>query len=124
VSPRAVRRVVIGLCAMGVAGMIVASIVNDNGVALTFGLITVGAVACLMVATAVAGPGSARSLPPDEARAERVERLVGQLVAAGAEAPLVRALVREAVRLGRGTSEEVGAGVHGGRTPDPDEGGI
>ena len=121
-SPRAVRRVVMALCAVGVAGMIVASIADDNGVALTFGLVTAGAVACLIVATAVAGPGATGPLPPDEAQAERVERLARQLVAAGAEEPLVRALVREAVRLGRGASEGVGAGVHGGRTPGPDEG--
>lgn len=113
----------IALCGLGVAGMIVASIADDTGVALTFGLITAAAVACLMVATAVAGPGG-RALPPDEARAERVERLVGQIVAGGAEEPLVRALVREAVRLGRGSGEGAGAGVHGGRTPRPDEGGI
>jgi hypothetical protein len=119
-----VRRVVIGLCGAGVAGMIVASILNANGAALTFGLLTAAAVACLMVATAVAGPASARNLPPDEERAERVERIVRQLVAAGAEEPLVRALVRESVRLGRGGSGEVGAGVHGGRTPRPDQGGI
>lgn len=123
-SPRAVRRVVIGLCGAGVAGMIVASVLDDTGLALTFGLLTAAAVACLMVATAVAGPGGAQTLPADEERAERVERLVRRLVAGGAEEPLVRALVREAVRLGRGAGVEVGAGVHGGRTPGPDEGAI
>ena len=107
----------------GVAGMIVSSIADSNGAALTFGLVTAAAVACLMVATAVAGPGRGVTLPPDELQAQRVEGLVGQLVAAGAEEPLVRTLVREAVRLGRG-SGEVGAGVHGGRTPRPDEGAI
>ena len=122
------------LCGMGVAGMIVASIVNANGVALTFGLLTVGAVACLMVATAVAGAGPGRAGPVDELQAERVEGLVAQVVATGAAEPLVRSLVREAVRLGRsggtrevgesGEVEGVGAEVHGGRTPRPDEGGI
>jgi hypothetical protein len=121
---------VIGLCGAGVAGMIVASILNANGAALTFGLVTAAAVACLMVATAVAGPAIGRAVPPDEERAERIERMVRQLAAAGAEEPLLRALVREAVRLGRGSfsaiprGEEAGAGVHGGRTPRPDEGGI
>jgi hypothetical protein len=124
VSPRAVRRVVIALCGVGVAGMIVSSITDNTGAALTFGLVTAAAVACLMVATAVAGPGGGRNLPPDELQAERVEGLVRQVVAAGAEEPLVRTLVREAVRLGRGGNEEVGAGVHGGRTPRPDEGEI
>ena len=123
-TPRAVRWVVIGVCGVGVAGMIVASIADATGAALTFGLLTAAAVACLMVATAVAGPAVGRPLPPDDERAERVERLVRQLAAAGAEEPLLRALVREAVRLGRNTAEEAGAGVHGGRTPRPDEGGI
>jgi hypothetical protein len=117
--------VVIAVCGLGVAGMIVSSVADDNGAALTFGLVTAAAVACLMVATAVGGPGSGgRGLPPDELQAERVEGLVRQVVAAGADEPLVRTLVREAVRLGRGGNEEVGAGVHGGRTPDPDEGEI
>jgi hypothetical protein len=116
--------VVVAVCGVGVAGMIVSSIADDNGAALTFGLVTAAAVACLMVATAVTGPGGGRGLPPDELQAERVEGLVRQVVAAGAEEPLVRTLVREAVRLGRGGNEEVGAGVHGGRTPDPDEGEI
>ena len=120
-SPRAIRRVVVGVCVLGIAGMIVGSVADDNGVALTFGLLTAGAVACLMVATAVAGPTQAGGRGPavDEVQAARVERLVAQVVAAGAEEPLVRALVKAAVRLGRG-SEEVGAGVHGGRTPGPD----
>lgn len=121
-SPRAVRRVVVTVCVVGIAGMIVGSVTDDNGVALTFGLLTAGAVACLIVATAVAGPaagGSGRAV--DDEQAARVERLVGQLVAAGAEEPLVRALVKAAVRLGRGGKEEVGAGVHGGRTPGPDD---
>jgi hypothetical protein len=116
--------VVVAVCVLGVAGMIVSSITDDTGAALTFGLVTAAAVACLMVASAVAGPGAGRPLPPDEVQAERVEGLVRQVVAAGAEEPLVRTLVREAVRLGRGASGEAGAGVHGGRTPRPDEGGI
>ena len=123
-TPRSVRRVVMVVCGVGVAGMIVSSIADSNGAALTFGLVTAVAVACLMVATAVAGTGTGPALPPDELQAQRVEGLVKQLVAAGAEEPLVRTLVREAVRLGRAGSGEVGAGVHGGRTPRPDEGAI
>ena len=109
-----------GLCVAGVAGMIAGSVADDNGVALTFGLITAAAVACLMVATAVASPGAGAGAG-DEAVAARVERLVSQVVAEGADEPLVRTLVREAVRLGRtGGGKEAGAGVHGGRTPSPD----
>ena len=97
-TPRLVRGVVLGVCGVGVAGMIVASILDAEGAALTFGLITAGAATCLIVATAVAG-GGAGPAAVDEARAARVEQLVGDLVAAGADEEAVRQLVREASRL-------------------------
>lgn len=86
------------VCAAGVAGMIVASVLDAEGAALTFGLVTAGAVACLIVATAV---GGARGGPGevDEERAARVEQLVAELVAAGADEAQVRRLVQEASRL-------------------------
>ena len=105
-SIRAVRVVVVMVCAMGIAGMIVASVNDSTGAALTFGLITSAAVVCLVVATAVTRAGGA--VPPpagagvDEGRAAAVEDLVGRLVAGGADERDVRSLVREAVRLGRG----------------------
>src|SRR5438309_5643287 len=98
---RVVRWVVIGVCITGVAGMIVGSAADDNGLALTFGLVTAAAVACLMVATAVSAPAR----PPaqfDEQQAARVEGLVGLVVAQGAAEDTVRHLVREAVQLGQG----------------------
>ena len=101
---RVVRWVVIGVCAAGIAGMIVGSVVDNNDVALTFGLITAAAVLCLMVATAVSpasGPEGQAAF--DEGQAARVEHLVSRLVAAGAEEDAVRQLVGEAVRLGRST---------------------
>lgn len=93
-----VRRVVAAVCAAAIAGMIVSSVTDRTGAALTFGLIAAAAVACLMVATAVA-PGERPSTAEDEAA--RVEGLVTDLVAQGAEEPVVRALVSAAVRLGR-----------------------
>jgi hypothetical protein len=117
VSARAVRRVVVAVCVVGIAGMIAGSVADNNDVALTFGLLTAAAVACLMVATAVgAGPergGTEGAL--DEEQARRVEGLVGDLVADGAEEARVRELVAEAVRLGRGAGprapvEEEGRG--------------
>jgi len=54
VSSRLVRRTAVVVCAGGIAGMIVSSILNHNGAAITFGLITAAAVLCSMVATAVA----------------------------------------------------------------------
>lgn len=111
-STGAVRRVVVAVCAAGIAGMIVASINDNNGAALTFGLITSVAVVCLVVATAVAHPvgGAGPAVvdagrgagPMDEKQAARVEDLVAGLVAAGADERDLRTLVREAVRLGRG----------------------
>ena len=99
---RVVRWVVIGVCAAGIAGMVVGSIGDNNDVALTFGLITAAAVLCLMVATAVSPPaGPAAAF--DERQAARVEQLVTQLVAAGAPEEAVRQLVGEAVSLGQGT---------------------
>ena len=113
VSTRAVRRMVVAVCVAGIAGMIVSSIADNNGAALTFGLLTTAAIMCLLVATAVtraapeAGtprPPSSRSAaePPDEAQAALVEGLVAGLVAGGADEREVRTLVGEAVRLGRG----------------------
>ncbi|MGH9180914.1 MAG: hypothetical protein ACRDY5_04280, partial [Acidimicrobiales bacterium] len=84
-----VRPMVLAVCAAGIAGMIAASVTGHEGAALTFGLVTAAAVACLIVATAVSRP------VVDEARAARVETLVGKLVAAGADEPTVRALVAE-----------------------------
>lgn len=103
-STRAVRRVVLAVCGLGIAGMIVASVNDNDGAALTFGLVTTAAVVCLVVATAVTRPTGPASGPAavDEAQAEVVEDLVGRVVAAGADERDVRALVREAVRLGRG----------------------
>jgi len=110
-TARAVRRVVLAVCVAGIAGMIVSSILGHNGAAITFGLVTAAAVLCSMVATAVsagqvaaAAGGAAGTGPFDEAEAARVEALVSELVAAGAEEVAVRALVRAAVTLGRSSS--------------------
>lgn len=86
------------VCAGGIAGMIVGSILDNNAIAMTFGLTTAAAVLCLLVATAVGnGPASG-----DVARTARVEELVGRLVDGGADEEVVRALVAEAGRGGPG----------------------
>jgi Na+/H+-dicarboxylate symporter len=98
---RAVRPIVVAVCAVGVAGMIATSIADSAGGALAFGLVTTAAVLVLMVASAVA----AGDAPADmETQAARVEALVGEVVAAGADEHTVRRLVGEAVRLGRGAA--------------------
>ena len=95
VTARGVRAAVLVVCAAGIAGMIVASVNDRNGAALTFGLVTAAAVVCLIVATAV-GP-----LPPDADLDERIEARVAELVERGADPAAVRALVAEAARLGQ-----------------------
>jgi hypothetical protein len=99
VSAGAVRAGVLMVCVGGIAGMIAASAAGNDPVALTFGLVTAAAIACLMVATAVTMPS--RGTGPDEVQAQRVEELVARLVSTGADEADVRALVGEAVRLGR-----------------------
>ena len=84
----------IAVCGCGIAGMIAGSIADNNGVALTAGIVTAIAVLCLMVATSVSGGATVGS-------GERVEELAGDLVATGADETTVRALIKEAVNLGR-----------------------
>jgi hypothetical protein len=96
VTARAVRRLALGVCAVAVAGMIVSSVRDATGAALAFGLAAAVATLCSIVATAVAGGGG-----DPEVQGAKVEALVAELVAAGADEAAVRRLVREAARLGR-----------------------
>jgi hypothetical protein len=104
-SARAVRLIAMGVCAIGIAGMIVTSALNHNGAAITFGLVTAVAILCSMVATSVAAAGSttpaAQNDGCEEALAGVVEEQVQTLVRGGADEQVVRQLVGEAVRLGR-----------------------
>ena len=52
-SPGAIRRLVAAVCVAGIAGMIASSIADNNGAAITFGVVTAVAVLCSMTATAV-----------------------------------------------------------------------
>jgi multisubunit Na+/H+ antiporter MnhB subunit len=96
-SPRAVRRIVIAVCVAGIGGMIAGSIADNNGAAMTAGLVTAVAILCLIVATAVTTSPPAGA----EGAAVEVEDAVEGLVAGGADEAEVRELVRRAVRLGR-----------------------
>lgn len=89
------------VCVLGIAGMIVSSVNDNTGAALTFGLLTSVAVVCLVVATAVTRPAGGAPPGTEERQAALVEELVGQLVAGGANEAEVRRLVGESVRLGR-----------------------
>ena len=99
----ALRPAVMAVCAIGIAGMIATSVADSAGGALAFGLLTAAAVLCLVVASAVTVGGAPADL---ETQAARVEALVAETVAAGADEHTVRRLVGEAVRLGRGLPAE------------------
>jgi hypothetical protein len=111
VSPRWIRRIVVVVFVAGIAGMIVGSVADNNGIAITFGLITAAAAVGLILVTSVAPPhafGRRRpgtDPPPakvDEVLAADVEGRIGSLVDAGADERTVRQLVQRAVELGRG----------------------
>ena len=97
--------IVVAICVAGIAGMIVTSITDHNGAAVTFGLITAVAILCSMVATAVAAGsgGGGRAVAPEDLGAS-IEARIAAVVEAGADETEVRALVGEAVRFGRSTA--------------------
>jgi DNA-binding LacI/PurR family transcriptional regulator len=98
VNPIAIRRLLVAVCAGGIAGMIATSIADSNDGALVFGLLTAAAALGMILVTAVTSGGRARS---DDELAEALEDRIDALVSAGADERIVRALVRDAVRLGR-----------------------
>jgi len=88
------------LCATGIIGMIVTSIVDQIDAALTFGFVgAVGALSLLLIGILVPAVEAATSL--DEKRAVEVEAGIQRLVDAGANENDIRATVRTAVELGR-----------------------
>jgi uncharacterized membrane protein YfcA len=96
---RALRTICAAIFVCGIAGLIISSVLDNNGAVLTVGLITVVAAVSLLTASAVV-----RREPIDafeEAEAEQLESSIQQLVAAGASESDVRNLVRDAMRLGR-----------------------
>jgi hypothetical protein len=89
--------VVVAVCVVGIAGMIVGSIADNNAAAMTFGLLAAVAALCLIVASAVTTPGP---VDADLAGAD-VEARVARLVEQGVDEGSLRALVRASVQLGR-----------------------
>ncbi|MGZ4729505.1 MAG: hypothetical protein ACXWB2_17460 [Acidimicrobiales bacterium] len=124
-SPRAVRRLVLAVFVGGIGGMILGSILDSNGVAITFGLVTAAAALGLILVTMVTPPeafqrpGGDRFPGSDPAnvalsgRFERqnggederagalVEEQVERLTAAGADEREVRELVRRVMAYAR-----------------------
>ncbi len=101
-TARWIRRGVLAICVLAIAGMIVASITDHIGSAIAAGMTAAVAIICLMLITAVAGPEAFGSpAPVDEAAAADLERRIESLVAAGADEHEVRSLVRAVRRLSR-----------------------
>jgi len=106
ISARTVKLFAVGVCVVGIAGMIVTSATDHNGAAITFGIVTAVAILCSMVATSVAASaGIIEPVYPPDQLAARVEQQIESLVETGAEEQAVRQLVGEAVRLGRAISQ-------------------
>lgn len=84
----------------GIPSLIVSSIIDNNGLVLTFGLITAVA-AIVLVAVSTVG-ATERIDVFDDILAERVEQRIADLVAQGADENAVRELVRESIELARG----------------------
>ncbi len=107
ISPRFVRRIVLAVFVGGIIGMIVSSILDSTGGAITFGLVTAVAAISLVLVTSVSPPGALAPTGGDTSLAdERVaadlEQRVQTLVDAGANEEQVRLLVGRAIELGRG----------------------
>ena len=106
-GPRAIRRIVITVFILGIGGMIAGSILDSNGFAITFGLITAIAALALVLVTQVSPPGSlakrSKSETPvvDEQLAADLESRISTLVAEGADETDLRKLVGRAIELGR-----------------------
>jgi len=107
-SPRVIRWLVWLVCLIGIAGMIVGSIADNNGIAISFGIMTALAVTGLILVTAVAGPEAfdrrrqGTSGPPlDDATATDLEVRIQRLTDAGADEDDVRLLVTRALDAGR-----------------------
>jgi len=119
-SPRILRRIVWLVFVAGIAGMIVGSIKESSGGAITAGIVTAIAAVGLILITAVAPAGSlakpaladdadpaattgaAAGAVVDERLALDVEHRINELVRQGADEDDVRSLVARAVDLGRG----------------------
>lgn len=87
--------------------MIVSSILDSTGGAITFGLITAVAAITLVLVTSVSPPGAlskhgTRSADVDERVAADIEQRVLELTDAGADEDQVRRLVSRAIEFGRG----------------------
>lgn len=107
-APRVIRVIAMIVClAVGIPGMIVSSITDHDGAAVTFGLVAAVASLCLIVVSAVTRQSDRTALVDrtgqgfDERQAAAVEDRIRELTDQGADEAVVRDLVRAAVQLGR-----------------------
>jgi hypothetical protein len=123
-SPRSVRRLVLVVFVGGIGGMILGSILDNNGVAITFGLVTAAAALGLILVTMVTPPeafhraggdrfagaddagrrstGTAPAGEPvDDEQAGAAVEQVERLTAAGADEREVRELIRRVMTYAR-----------------------
>ena len=107
-APGTLRGAALLLCATGIVGMIITSIADEVGAAITFGFIgATGAFALLLVGVLVPAVESAASW--DEDRAAAVEDAVQRLVAAGADEEDLRSTIAAAIHLGRRSAGDCSA---------------
>jgi hypothetical protein len=109
-----VLRRIVAVCILGsIAGMIVFSIRENIGGAMTAGVIGSIAVLCLITGTAIVlgtnGGGAQVALTAE------LDARVSELVLAGADEVSARSIVRKAVRLGEGAAAQ----RFGSTTPPP-----
>jgi hypothetical protein len=83
-----------------IAGMIVMSIKNNVGGAITAGSIGAAAILCLMTGNAIHVGNNAGGA--QEALAAELEARVQDLLRVGADETAARSVIKKAVRLGRG----------------------
>jgi hypothetical protein len=108
-SATTMRWLALAIFVASIAGMIVSSIGDNNGAAVTFGLVAASAAVALISVTAATtgrlapddgyrpSPGD----PADEAEAAELETRITALVESGADEAEVRSLVGRAIRFGR-----------------------
>ena len=106
ISPRLVRRGVVAVFIAGIIGMIVSSILDSTGGAITFGLLTAVAAIALVLVTSVSPPGAlgrdGTAVVTDERVAADLDTRVAALVESGTDEEQLRRLVTRAIEFGRG----------------------
>jgi hypothetical protein len=99
-SLKTLQLTVAPLCVMAIAGMIVMSIKDNIGGAMTFGIVGALAISALMIGNAVLSGSNTGGA--QDALGIELEARVQELVAKGTDEAALRSVVKKAVRLGRG----------------------